>query len=157
MYGRVTGSFGHLPCQHNSLLAVKQKLVNDLQNYFSLRQKRETYYSDVCFLQAEFVEHFSIPKSSPLHRLFPNLFVPIVLSTLMAMLTEEICQRKSNHSPYISKLYIWKIYIFTSTFGQTCFNCPSSSERPTETDSRLHWFKYAFQDSESENHILQHF
>ena len=24
----------------------------------------------------------------------------------MAMLTEEICQRNSNHSPYISKLYI---------------------------------------------------
>ena len=24
----------------------------------------------------------------------------------MAMLTEEFCQRNSNHSPYISKLYI---------------------------------------------------
>ena len=35
-------------------------------------KKRETYCSDVGFLQAEFVEHFSIPTSSPLHRLFPN-------------------------------------------------------------------------------------
>ena len=48
--------------------------------------KKETYCSDVCFLQAEFVEHFSIPTSSPLHRLFPNLFVPFVLITLYSLL-----------------------------------------------------------------------
>ena len=76
------------------------------------------------------------------------------LVLLMAMLTEEICQRNSNHSPYISKLYIWKIYIFTSTFGQTCSYCPSSSEQSTGVHIRrmycLNWCH-----SEKTNGILR--
>ena len=57
----------------------------------------------------------------------------------MAMLTEEICQRNSNHSPYISKLYIWKIYIFTSTFGQFVLTVPLQVKdqlRPNEKNNR---------------------
>ena len=45
---------------------------------------------------------------------------------------------------------------FKITFRQISCNCPSSSERPTDIDLRLHWFKYALQESENGNHILEH-
>ena len=46
------------------------------------------------------------------------------------MLTKGICLRISNHSPTFS-CCIFEDLHFTSTFGQTGWNCPASGERQT--------------------------